>query len=99
MSRVIKSLDPFSKKLGTQTWFYAKRCFCALIEQMAKHMITINDQVMEDIIEFLEMAEVHGRSTRTVEENPLETKEAFEEGRETVTYEARVLKDLILRLA
>jgi hypothetical protein len=34
-----------------------------------------------------------------VEENPLETKEAFEEGRETVTYEARVLKDLILRLA
>jgi len=99
MSRVIKSLDPFSKKLGTQTWFYAKRCFCALIEQMAKQMITINDQVMEDIIEFLEMAEVHGRTTRTVEENPLETKEAFEEGRETVTYEARVLKDLILRLA
>jgi tetratricopeptide repeat protein 30 len=61
MSRVIKSLDPFSKKLGTQTWFYAKRCFCALIEQMAKQMITVNDQVMEDIIEFLEMAEVHGK--------------------------------------
>merc|ERR1711990_1073752 len=31
ISRVIKSLEPFNKKLGTQTWFYAKRCFCALI--------------------------------------------------------------------
>jgi len=98
MSRVIKSLEPFNKKLGSQTWFYAKRCFCYLIEHMAKQMIVIQDSVAEDLIDFLEAAEVHGRTIQTVEENPLENKEAFDEGRTTVTYEARLLKDLLLRL-
>lgn len=98
MSRVIKSLEPFNKKLGSQTWFYAKRCFCYLIEHMAKQMIVIQDSVAEDLIDFLEAAEVHGRTIQTVEENPLEQKEAFDEGRTTVTYEARLLKDLLLRL-
>jgi len=32
ISRVIKSLEPYNKKLGTDTWYYAKRCLCALIE-------------------------------------------------------------------
>jgi tetratricopeptide repeat protein 30 len=26
VSRIVKSLEPFQKKLGTDTWFYAKRC-------------------------------------------------------------------------
>uniref|UniRef100_A0A672S9T0 Tetratricopeptide repeat protein 30 n=1 Tax=Sinocyclocheilus grahami TaxID=75366 RepID=A0A672S9T0_SINGR len=33
ISRVIKSLEPYNKKLGTDTWFYAKRCFLSLIQQ------------------------------------------------------------------
>ena len=36
ISRVIKSLEPYNKKLGTDTWFYAKRCFLSLIENLAK---------------------------------------------------------------
>ena len=40
---------------------------------------------------------VHGRTIQTVEDNPV-LKEAFDEGRSTVTYEARVLKDIFLRL-
>jgi len=39
ISRVIKSLDPFEKKINTDTWFYAKRCFCSLIEMLAKDML------------------------------------------------------------
>jgi tetratricopeptide repeat protein 30 len=30
VSRIVKSLEPFQKKLGTDTWFYAKRCFSEL---------------------------------------------------------------------
>eukprot|EP01137_Pigoraptor_chileana_P006775 Opistho-2@51462 len=48
ISRIIKSLEPFNKKLGTDTWFYAKRCFLSLIENMAKHMIILKDQVVQN---------------------------------------------------
>jgi uncharacterized protein YlbG (UPF0298 family) len=39
ISRIIKSLDPYDKKLHADTWYYAKRCFLALAESMAKHML------------------------------------------------------------
>ena len=32
LSRIIKSLEPYHKKLGTDTWYYAKRCFCSVFE-------------------------------------------------------------------
>lgn len=97
ISRVTKSLEPFNKKLGTQTWFYAKRCFCALIENLAKQMIVVNDNVVEDIIEFFGLAELHGREVRTMEELPM-NKEVFDQGRATVAYEARMLKDIFLKV-
>merc|ERR1711998_64326 len=34
ISRIIKSLEPYEKKIGTDTWYYAKRCFLALAENM-----------------------------------------------------------------
>ncbi len=57
ISRVIKSLEPYQKKLGTDTWFYAKRCFLSLIENMAKHMIMIRDSVLQECVQFLECCE------------------------------------------
>ena len=36
ISRIIKSLEPYNKKLETDTWFYAKRCFLAMIENMVR---------------------------------------------------------------
>lgn len=36
--RTMKSLEPFQKKLDTDTWFYAKRCFLFLIENLSKHV-------------------------------------------------------------
>ena len=45
IGRVIKSLEPYPKKLGTDTWFYAKRTFLALAETLAKHMIMLKVRV------------------------------------------------------
>ncbi|KAG7273099.1 hypothetical protein CRUP_024829, partial [Coryphaenoides rupestris] len=50
ISRVIKSLEPYNKKLGTDTWFYAKRCVLSLLENMAKHMILLRDAVVQDCL-------------------------------------------------
>ena len=39
--RVMKSMEPLAQKLETDTWFYVKRCFLALVEGLAKHMIAL----------------------------------------------------------
>ena len=33
---IVKSLSPVSDKLGTDTWYYTKRCLLALIESIVK---------------------------------------------------------------
>lgn len=97
ISRVIKSLEPYQKKLGTDTWFYAKRNFLSLIENMAKHMIMLRDSVLQECIQFLEHCELYGRDEKAVVEQPLE-EELVHPGKNTVTYEARLLKALLLEL-
>nr|XP_054763061.1 tetratricopeptide repeat protein 30A-like [Lytechinus pictus]XP_054763063.1 tetratricopeptide repeat protein 30A-like [Lytechinus pictus] len=94
ISRVMKSLEPYQKKLGTDTWFYAKRCFLSLLENMAKHMIMLRDAVIEECIHFLEHCEVYGRDVVAIVEQPLE-EDPLHEGKNTVTYEARLLKHLL----
>ena len=63
ISRVIKSLEPYQTKLGTDTWFYAKRCFLSLAEGLAKHMITFKESSWEEVLAFLAEAERYGRDT------------------------------------
>lgn len=41
IARIIKSLEPESEKLESDTWFYAKRCLLALFEGIAKHMLVV----------------------------------------------------------
>lgn len=62
ISRVIKSLEPYSTKLSTDTWFYAKRCFLSLVDGLAKHMIPFKNESWEEVLAFLEEAEKVGRS-------------------------------------
>ena len=57
LSRIIKSLEPYQKKLGTDTWYYAKRCFLSLLENMAKHMLMMQDDFLRECIQFLEACE------------------------------------------
>ncbi|XP_048508189.1 tetratricopeptide repeat protein 30A isoform X2 [Athalia rosae] len=100
ISRVMKSLEPYSKKLGTDTWFYAKRCFLSLLEQLAKQLVVLKDSTLQECVQFLEHCEVHGRDVRTVIEQPLDIQEIpiVPHGKQTVTYEARYLKALFLKL-
>merc|ERR1712023_470546 len=65
ISRVIKSLEPYDKKLGTDTWYYAKRCFLALAETLAKQMVVLKDATVHEIIAFLEQADQHGKDIPT----------------------------------
>ena len=62
IKRIIKSMDPFGRKLGTDTWYYAKRCVLAMAMGMAKHVVTIQDDILEMTIDFLESADVHGKN-------------------------------------
>nr|XP_043906241.1 tetratricopeptide repeat protein 30A isoform X2 [Solea senegalensis] len=93
ISRVIKSLEPYNKKLGTDTWFYAKRCFLSLLENMSKHMVMLRDAVVQECIQFLEHCEVYGKEVPAMIEQPLEESHVHI-GKNTVTYEARLLKAL-----
>lgn len=61
ISRIMKSLEPYSEKIGTDTWFYAKRGFLALAETLSKQMIVLPDDTISEIIKFLEAAENHGK--------------------------------------
>ncbi|XP_070779656.1 intraflagellar transport protein 70A [Enoplosus armatus] len=93
ISRVIKSLEPYNKKLGTDTWFYAKRCFLSLLENMSKHMVMLRDTVVQECIQFLEHCEAYGKEVPAIIEQPLE-EIRIHIGKNTVTYEARLLKAL-----
>ena len=65
MSRIVKSLEPFNKKLGTDTWFYAKRCLLSLIETLAKHMMVLPDASFNEVLTFLDAVEIHGKTIKT----------------------------------
>jgi tetratricopeptide repeat protein 30 len=62
VSRIIKSLEPYSSKISTDTWFYAKRCLLSLADGLAKHMIPFKAESWQEVLAFLEEAERVGRS-------------------------------------
>lgn len=100
VSRIIKSLEPLDRRLGTDTWFHAKRCFVALAEVVAKHIVALKDTSFYEIINFLERAAEQGADIpsrlETLEEDgmvkPLDPK------KHCVAREARDLKKMFLRL-
>lgn len=98
ISRVIKSLEPFNKRLGTDTWFYAKRCFLSFLENLAKHLIVVKDNTIKDCLQFLEGCETYGRSVSTVIETPFQEEDANNKAKQTVTYEARLLRYMFFKL-
>lgn len=98
ISRVIKSLEPFNKRLGTDTWFYAKRCFISFLENLAKHLIVVKDNTIKDCLQFLEGCETYGRRVSTVIESPFQEEDANTKAKQTVTYEARLLRYMFYKL-
>ena len=100
ISRIIKSLEPYDKKLGTDTWFHAKRCFVALAEMVAKQMVVLKDSSYVEIISFLDAADMYGQDiqTRTEMELELDSAEPMNKKEHTVSHEARILKKIYLKL-
>uniref|UniRef100_A0A7S0YIU3 Tetratricopeptide repeat protein 30 n=1 Tax=Hemiselmis tepida TaxID=464990 RepID=A0A7S0YIU3_9CRYP len=96
ISRIIKSLEPYNRKLQADTWFYAKRCLLALIETLAKHMIMLKDQTFSETIAFLDQAEQHGKGISTV--IGLDPQGRQKSVKNTVAFQARAIKRLILKL-
>lgn len=95
IGRIIKSMEPINKKLGTDTWYYSKRCYLSLIETLSKHMIILKDNTYTEILNFLDLAEETGKNIPT-NLAPLlkeEDKDKF-----YVSYEARQLKRMFLKL-
>lgn len=99
ISRIIKSLDPYDKKLHTDTWFYAKRCFLALAENMTKQMLVLKDSALEEILDFLDKAELAGRKIPSVIGPQIDNdNHPIDLATHNVAYEARQLKELFLKL-
>ncbi len=99
ISRIIKSLDPYDKKLHTDTWYYAKRCFLALAENMSKHMLILKDTSMDEILEFLDKAEAAGQKVPSVIGPQVDVGDGgADSAPQTVAFEARQLKNLFLKL-
>ena len=96
ISRVMKALEPYSKKLGTDTWFYAKRAFLALADTLAKHMIMLKDATFNEILGFLDAVDLHGKSIPTkVQDHP---NKPVDMTRCNVSVEARTLKKMFIKL-
>ena len=95
-----RSLEPYDKKIGTDTWYYAKRCFLALAENIAKHMLVIKDASMHEILSFLDAADTHGKKVPTViaPAVTIDGQKQEDLSSHTVSFEARQLKQLFLRL-
>mmetsp|Transcript_11778 Transcript_11778/g.26674 ORF Transcript_11778/g.26674 Transcript_11778/m.26674 type:complete len:646 (+) Transcript_11778:99-2036(+) len=95
ISRIIKSLEPYDKKIGVDTWYYTKRCFLALGEALGKNMVLLKDEAFEDIINFLDAAAQVGKdipsTIQVIDTTPNEPKR-------TVAQEARLLKKLFLMM-
>eukprot|EP00448_Togula_jolla_P001503 CAMPEP_0170599294 /NCGR_PEP_ID=MMETSP0224-20130122/16716_1 /TAXON_ID=285029 /ORGANISM="Togula jolla, Strain CCCM 725" /LENGTH=626 /DNA_ID=CAMNT_0010923927 /DNA_START=126 /DNA_END=2006 /DNA_ORIENTATION=+ len=95
ISRIIKSLEPYERKIGVDTWYYAKRCFLALGETLGKNMILLKDEAFDDIIAFFDAAAQVGKNIQTTI-SLLDNENA--ENKRTVAQEARLLKKFFLKM-
>ena len=91
--RVIKALEPYAKRLSPDTWLYAKRCFVAMLDNMAKLMIVVRDATVQEMMAFLEEIEKEGKTKYTTYDGAGSAGE-----RRTIASEARLLRQTLLRL-
>lgn len=95
ISRIIVSFSNFHKRMNMDTWYYAKRCFLSLIENLAKQILSIPDKLYMELLNFLDNADKFGKNitTQIADAHSSESTEKF-----TVSSEARLLKKMLLKL-
>jgi len=104
ISLILKSLDPVKEKLGTDTWYYTKRCLLALVERIIKKQFVLEDAIYTQIVGFLDEAYQAGKNITAVISLPLivfqlifADKEADKQ-KSTVSYEAKFFKKILAKL-
>ncbi len=87
--------------MGTETWYYVKRCFISLLETLAKQMMILKDSVFEECLGFLEQCEAHGKEIPTINDPLMQmgmSGESYDPSKQFVNYEARALRQRYLEL-
>ncbi|KAF7639703.1 hypothetical protein Mgra_00000624 [Meloidogyne graminicola] len=92
ISRIVRALEPCERKLGVDTWFYS---LASMMENIAKCVIVIRDDVLIECLQFLEACEAHGHEIAT-EANLFAVRPG--EIVRMVSHEARLLRALLLQL-
>ena len=67
----------------------------SLLETIAKHMLVLPDSSYNELLNFLDAVELHGKKVKTVID-PLMSEEDNE--KKTAAYEAKLIKKLVLKL-
>jgi tetratricopeptide repeat protein 30 len=98
VSRVLRALEPPARKLGTDTWYYAKRVLLHLGMQLSKGLLVVTDATFSDVLQTLDAAEVHGSKLPAVVAPPAAGADDADAPPCTIAAEARALKSLFLRL-
>lgn len=96
ISRILVSFQNFHKRMNMDTWYYAKRCFLSLMENLAKQTLCIPDKLILELMGFLDNADKFGKNitTQIVDSHSAEdSTEKF-----TVSTEARIIKKLLLKI-
>lgn len=102
LSRMFKTMEPLKEKLTCTTWFHAKRCILALLNQCCKQAQTVNDDLFDNVVKFLFQCEILGanipaRIHSSAKCTSIQEQEQIDlDGRNSVTYEARYLRSLCL---
>lgn len=114
LMRIFKAMDPIESKLNRYTWFHAKRCLLNALDRHCKHIVYLKDDTFSSMTEFLIKCETHGvlvepklatsepkhrnhRSATNLEPEP-DVGGFISVGRNSVAYEARYLRSIVLQL-
>lgn len=54
------------RKLGTDTWYYAKRCVLSAATAVSRRTAVLSESNMRELLSFLDEADMQGRSILAV---------------------------------
>ena len=54
LTLMMKSIKPLETKLGTDSWYYIKRCILAMIERVVRKRISIDEKLFDSLIAFFD---------------------------------------------
>ena len=93
---IFKAFNPMHQKLNADTWFYAKKCLFELLRSMALRQYMLSDKTFEKICQFLDEVDKNGKKIESIIDLTIQAEEAREH--QTVSFEARVIKAMLLRM-